>query len=776
MQNPNDRPTTYQKNIAKLPRALAPLLERPQWAVWRWTQQQNGRWQKPPFMARAPQRHASTSDPSTWSDYETTVATVQAGDADGITYMLTEDDPFAAIDLDHCRDPYLCSIDVWAQNFLDVGRHSYSEITPSGNGCRIWGLAAGDPLHKKFTLVIDDKEIAVELFRRTRKALTITGYRLDTIRELTNIDRAIDWAIKWGERRKAAAIETAAPISGNGFNSSSCKYSTEQIEQMVHNGAPDGANRSEVFHSVVGHYLGCGWTADQICEHMQQFPNGIAERYLYEERLAGEIARSVSKYAAHELPFAEVNGGWTSDWETKAPQPEQSQVEQPQLEPQPEQPQPKIDDDIDNDELDEDDADLDEDDLEDENDLEDRPTADPKLPPLRKLGDQTGLPKKWLLKGLLPETGTGLLGGRRSTGKTFTAIDLAISVMTCQPFLNHTVKRQCGVLWFAAEGQDEVELRLSAALREKCGGLAEAPFRWYETVPQLLQKGAVEKLIMMAEQAEGELMQEHGLPLGLVLVDTITSCAGYSQRGDENDNAVAAALMLALQTLARKLKCFVLAVAHLSDTGIRGGKSKEDLADTIWVCLGDHQFGTGPVTNTRLVVEKNRSGKDGLIFNFALRLLEEPEPDEDGDVVTTMCVDWLPFTAAAPPPPDDPWLEGCHREDQRVGMSRFKRVLMAALAEHGTEREIPSTLHVNTSLPPIGGRTVDAPRVRMVAQEIVREAFYLCTPEDSRQAQHIRFARARDRAEHKGLISAVNIDGATYLWLARPDPEMNEGD
>ena len=24
--------------------------------------------------------------------------------ADGITYVLTEDDPFAAIDLDHCRD------------------------------------------------------------------------------------------------------------------------------------------------------------------------------------------------------------------------------------------------------------------------------------------------------------------------------------------------------------------------------------------------------------------------------------------------------------------------------------------------------------------------------------------------------------------------------------------------------------------------------------------------------------------------------------------------
>ncbi len=62
---------------------------------------------------------------------------MQSGDADGISYVLTEDDPFAAIDLDHCRDASTHSIDVWAQNFLDACRQSYSEVTPSGSGCRI---------------------------------------------------------------------------------------------------------------------------------------------------------------------------------------------------------------------------------------------------------------------------------------------------------------------------------------------------------------------------------------------------------------------------------------------------------------------------------------------------------------------------------------------------------------------------------------------------------------------------------------------------------------
>ena len=45
------KPTTHQADLAKLPRALAPLLERPQWAIWRWTPKPGGGWQKPPFMA-----------------------------------------------------------------------------------------------------------------------------------------------------------------------------------------------------------------------------------------------------------------------------------------------------------------------------------------------------------------------------------------------------------------------------------------------------------------------------------------------------------------------------------------------------------------------------------------------------------------------------------------------------------------------------------------------------------------------------------------------------
>jgi hypothetical protein len=382
------KPITHQANLAKLPQALTPLIERPQWAVWKWTRHGDD-WQKPPFMATQPQRHASTKDPGTWADYATALDAVEMGEADGVSYILTEDDPFAAIDLDHCRHVDTHSIDPWAQLFLEFGRHTYSEVTPSGAGCRIWGLGNGAALHRKFTLEIDGKETAVELFRRTRKALTITGCRLDTIRELTGIDKVLDWGVIWGERRKAAAA-AATPVNVNSFNGNGSGYSVDQIEQIVRTGAPEGANRSDVFHTVVGHYLGCGWSPEQILAQLQQFPQGISERYLREDRLHKEIARSASKYAAGKLPVSGA-GGWVNSWEAKAPlqpEPEVQPDEQddPKLEPEPLE--PELEHELDEDELPE--------------------QQQPDLPPMYAHGDPDPRPlKSWLIKHLIPNAGTG---------------------------------------------------------------------------------------------------------------------------------------------------------------------------------------------------------------------------------------------------------------------------------------------------------------------------------------------------------------------------------
>jgi hypothetical protein len=275
------------------------------------------------------------------------------------------------------------------------------------------------------------------------------------------------------------------------------------------------------------------------------------------------------------------------------------------------------------------------------------------------------------------------------------------------------VKRQCGVLLIAAEGADEVRLRLEAVVRDKYGGMERAPFRWYETAPLLLHNGSAEMLIAMARQADDSLQQEFGLPLGLIIIDTIAACAGYARAGDENDPAAAQAVMNVLKVVAQTLGCFVLGIDHFGknqEAGTRGASSKEGASDLVLACLGDKSIG-GSVTNTRLAVRKNRGGQQGREYPFTLRAVEALEPDEDGESVSTMVVDWRPPTPGGNRLEPDPWAES-RRQDQRTVVLRLKRVLMEILSDQGVDLPIPP----------------DGPTLRMVDKDLVQERFYSRTP------------------------------------------------
>jgi len=465
------KPTLHSGDLANPPAALRPLLERPQWAIWRliWD---GTRWHKPPFQARNPQQHASSADPSTWTDYPTAVAA--AGHGDGVTYVLTPEDELAALDIDHVRDPATGAIREWAQRLLDQAEHAYCEVSPSGSGLRIWGAATGAPIQRQFKL---ENDTALELFRRTRKPLTVTGLQLGRCQQFGNIDRLIERAPQ---------------------------------------------------------------------------PPGPDETPPWEEQ---------SEAAPEPAPTQE----------------QEQEQEEPDLEP-----------DIEESALD--------------------------LPPMYSHGDPDPRPlKSWLVKHLMATTAVGLLSGQWGTGKTFVALELASAVMTGQPFLGRMIKRQCGVLFLAAEGSDEVRIRLEATVHEKCGSMPRAPFRWYEIVPVLLQPGAADKLIAMARQAHESLMKEFGLPLGLIILDTVAASAGYNTPGAENDNAVNQALMNTMRMLATAIGCFVLGVDHFGkqiETGTRGGSAKEASADLVLACLGEREL-SGRVLNTRLTVRKNRSGPHG---------------------------------------------------------------------------------------------------------------------------------------------------------------------
>jgi hypothetical protein len=515
-----------------------------------------------------------------------------------------------------------------------------------------------------------------------------------------------------------------------------------------------------MFHTVVGHYLGCGWSVEQIQKHLRQFPDGIASRYLGERRLTGEISRSAAKYAANELPVPDLFSRVEAKPQPAPEKPAQDSEENPPADELEEDPSlehaPAGDDNVEGGA----DEDLeDEDELEYDAELEDEDGPQTKLPKYYRQGEPDARPAlSWLIKGLVPIVGHGLLAGQWGAGKTFILLDLAMMVCTGQPFLGAEIKRQCGVLLIAAEGANQVRSRLDAVVHHKCGD-QKLPFGWYEVSPVLLKQGAVETLAAMARQADHDMRRRFGVPLGLIIIDTIPAAAGYARAGDEQDSAAAQAVHNVLRMLAQETDSFVLGVDHFGknlEAGTRGSSSKEGASDLVLACLGDRQI-SGAVTSTRLAVRKNRAGKQGQEFPFALREVEGPGHDEDGNLIKSMVVDWTVSSSGGSTP--NPW-EKTRRQDQRTSILRLKRILMAALADYGVELHIPP----------------DGPVVRMIDQEEVRKQFYASTPADGTPKQKTslrrqQFNRALDWAEAHEVIAIHEIGETSYVRLCSFKPE-----
>jgi len=123
----------------EIPEALRRL---PQWVVWRkWPDPERNRLRKRPY---SPHTHLPTGHSPAhrheWTSYEQACRVLAqesrlGGSFDGLGFVFTAEDPFCALDLDHCIDDQ-GQIDPYAA--YQVRRlASYTEITVSGQGLHI---------------------------------------------------------------------------------------------------------------------------------------------------------------------------------------------------------------------------------------------------------------------------------------------------------------------------------------------------------------------------------------------------------------------------------------------------------------------------------------------------------------------------------------------------------------------------------------------------------------------------------------------------------------
>src|SRR5438477_459566 len=84
----------------------------------RLSEQRDGKWTKPPYNVATGTR-ASHSDPTTWAPFEAVWPAFLRDHYDGVGFVLTDSDPYTALDLDKCRNPETGHIAAWAQAIID---------------------------------------------------------------------------------------------------------------------------------------------------------------------------------------------------------------------------------------------------------------------------------------------------------------------------------------------------------------------------------------------------------------------------------------------------------------------------------------------------------------------------------------------------------------------------------------------------------------------------------------------------------------------------------
>jgi AAA domain/CHC2 zinc finger len=365
--------------------------------------------------------------------------------------------------------------------------------------------------------------------------------------------------------------------------------------------------------------------------------------------------------------------------------------------------------------------------------------------------------RPWLVYATIPETGAGLLSGQWGTFKTFTAIDLACAIMSGTPIFDSEIDRRGGALLYAAEGQTEVPIRLQVAIENRCPAFAErAPFAWLTPEKlslKLLDPDSVKDFIARAKAIDAQMRKRFGLPLALIMIDTVIATAGFKKSGDEQDAVLGAQLMQALKEISAATGAFVLGVDHFgkaTETGTRGTSAKEDNADMVLATIGERSL-EGVVSNPRLAVRKVRGGAAGREFPFVTEIVNSEKLDRKGRQITTLKIKWSEqdaTTVIAAKEKKDPWTKS---------LRLLRRVLMNALVDQGKD------------LRPYA----DGPLVRAIDKEIVRREFYKDYPAegDTQQKKQLARNRALNRAindaQAAGLIGVREVELVQYLWLLK---------
>jgi hypothetical protein len=238
---------------------------------------------------------------------------------------------------------------------------------------------------------------------------------------------------------------------------------------------------------------------------------------------------------------------------------------------------------------------------------------------LKRLGEYVGAePPTWLVKGIVPSRGLGVMHGQPGAGKTFLVLSLLLSVGHGRPWCDRPTKKGVAV-YVAGEGYRGVIQRSNAWHDYHDLSPKNAEVLIMESALQVLDDKALERFIDEIKKAAG------AEPVRLVVLDTLSRCF---VGGDENSQRDMGVFVAQCDAIAKALDCFVMALHHeTKGTGtIRGSTTLPGAADFL---LAVNKIPNGFDAE----VVKQKDGKDGAVYQFAFEPVDMGF-DEDGEAVS----------------------------------------------------------------------------------------------------------------------------------------------
>ncbi|MGI9152768.1 MAG: AAA family ATPase, partial [Rubrivivax sp.] len=250
--------------------------------------------------------------------------------------------------------------------------------------------------------------------------------------------------------------------------------------------------------------------------------------------------------------------------------------------------------------------------------------------PVHTFSSTQALP--WIIKGVLPKAGLGVVYGASGSGKSFAVLDMSMAIARGCDWRGKRV-RQGRVAYIAAEGADGFRKRLAAYAMHHQVDLAQVPMTVLNAAPNLMEKQDAVDVAKGIKASGGA---------DLIVIDTF---AQTTPGANENAGEDVGKALGYCKRIHEATGAMVLLIHHSGKDATKGARGWSGLRAAADAEIEVVREATGRY----LRLTKSKDGEDGLEWGFDLEVVQV-DVDEDLDPVTSCVVieAQMPVVGAGP--------------------------------------------------------------------------------------------------------------------------------